>query len=910
MGDPRGGRPWWPARLLERLVRGRGAEYLRGDLHESWRRLRDGPGPRWRAERDHLMDVARSVARWWSPSSVRRRRTTGHDDVRGPWTRGGVGMDHLIRTIRFSLRGLARRPGLTVVTTLTLGLGIGATTTILSVVDGVMLRPLPYEDGDRLVAVGVTFPGREWVEGVEGLQHLAGVSHPNFEYLRDRLRTVEDLSAVHVASALLPDEGDGPRIVPMARVTSGFFEVLGVGPQLGRLFTPDEYQAGDDVPPVLISWATWRDRFGSDPGVVGTSMPAPEGLAAPLIVGVLSEDFEPPENLGLGEVGFWRPLDGSHPRYADRGARSLDLVGRLAPAATVNAARAELTDLAADIARDHPEGSVYPDGSWFGYGANGLHEDLVGTARRPLLVFLGAAALLLLVSAMNAANLLLLRASDRVTELSVRRALGASRADLFGQIALEGVLLSIAGGLLGIVVAWIGVAGFLSLSPEVPRMDRIAVDARILALAAVVSLGSGLLIGMIPGIGVSRREPGAALGTIRVASGRGSSRFRSGLVTLQLGVALVLGVGASVLMHSFVKVRAVDPGFEPAGLTSFRLPLKRPDGPETTWAAWDETLAAIRRVEGVDEVAGATNLPFDDPNWAPGLRFPGEPEADLRTGIPGYAVTPGYFQTVGQTLRAGRAFSTTDGPDAAPVAIVNLALAEREFRGRDVVGATIHLAGGADAPAVRVVGIVEDAVIRRAEEGPLPAVYVPYTQVEWPWIEVVVRSDRAFGALASDLRRAAASVSPVVPIQSLDRARDRIHSVEREPRFQAFLVATFAFAALLLASVGLYGALAHAVGRRRREIGIRLALGARPATVFGLVLRHGVTVSGSGALLGLAGAAALSGVLERFLFQVPTLDPLAFAAGMLGLCLATLLAVLPPALRATRVDVTGSLAEE
>jgi predicted permease len=816
----------------------------------------------------------------------------------------------LIRAIRFSLRGLWRRPGLTAVTTLTLGVGIGSTTTILSVVDGVMLRPLPYENGERLAAVGVTFPGREWVEGVEGLQHLAGVSHPNFAYLRDRVRTVEDLSAVHVASALLPDEGDGPRIVPMARVTPRFFEVLGVGPELGRLFTPDEYETGNDVPPVLISWTTWRDRFGSDPGVVGRSMPAPEGLPAPVVVGVLSEDFDPPENLGLAGVGFWQPLDGSHPRYEDRGARSLDLVGRLAPGATVDAARAELTVLAAEIASEHPEGSVYPDGSWFGYGANGLREDLVGAARRPLLVFLGAASLLLLVSAMNAANLLLVRASDRVAELGLRRALGASRADLFGQIALEGVLLSIAGGILGVVVAWLGVAAFLSLSPDVPRMDQIAVDARILALAAVVSLGSGLLIGMIPAIGASRREPGTVMGTVRVVSGRASSRFRGALVTLQLGLALLLGVGASVLMHSFVNVRSVDPGFEPAGLTSFRLPLKQPGGPETTWAAWDETLAAIREVEGVVGVAGATNLPFEDPNWAPGLRFPGESEVDLRTGIPGYAVTPGYFETVGQTLESGRAFETTDGPDAAPVAIVNRALAERDFRGRDVVGATIHLAGAADAPAVRVVGVVEDAVIRRAEEGPLPAIYVPYTQVEWPWIEVVVRSDRVFGALASDLRRAAAAVSPIVPVQSLERVRNRIDSVEREPRFQAFLIATFALAALLLAAVGLYGTLAYAVGRRRREIGIRLALGARPATVFALVLRHGVTVSGSGALLGLAGAAALGGVLERFLFQVPTLDPLAFAAGLLGLSLATLLAVLPPALKATRVDLTTSLAAE
>lgn len=909
MRDPTERRPWWPTRMLQSLVRGPGAEYLRGDLHESWRRMVETSGVRWRAEVRHLGDVVRTVARWWSPNAARRRarHDFDYDEVREARTRGGGGMGDIGSAVRIALRGLRRRPGFTVVTLATLGLGIGATTTVLSVVDGVMLRPLPYPDSDRLVAVGATFPSSEWVDGVDDLQHLAGVSLANYEVLRERSRALAELAGAEVASALLPDEGDGPRIVPLARVTEGFFDVLQADLEVGRQFAPEEFRASD-VPPVILSYTTWQARFGGDPAVIGRALPGPTGASSSTVIGVLAPSFVPPENMGLARVEFWQPLDPTHPRYDNRGSRSLSLIGRLAPDATVAAARTELTALAAEIAREYPEGSVYPDGSWFGYGANGLRADMVGTTRRPLMVFFGAAALLFLISAMNAANLLLVRTSDRVGELSVRRALGAGRRVLVGQVLLESLLLGLGGGLLGVLVALVGMEAFLALTPRVPRMDEIGMNGRILSLAVAVSIGAGVLIGVAPAIGAGRRDPARALRASTAGAGTGGSRLRTALVTAQLGLALLLGIGASVLMHSFVNVASVRPGFDPEGLVSFRLATKQPGGPDETWSVWDETLRAVRGVPGLTGVTGVSNLPFEDPNWAPGLRFPGESELDVRTGLAGYAVAPGYFEVMGQRVREGRGILDADGPDAEPVAVVNRALVQRDFGDRPVLGATVHMGG--EGVAFRIVGIVDDVVVRRAEEGPRPALYIPYTQIDWPWVKVVVRSDRPFGDLATDLRQAAATVSPIVPIQDLVRLEDRIRTVETEPRFQAFLIATFALAALLLATVGLYGTLAHTVGRRRREIGVRLALGAEPSRVFGMILRHGVMVAGAGAVIGVAGAALLARVLERFLFDVPALDPISFGVGLAALALATVAAVLRPALRATRVDVVGSLRAE
>ena len=812
--------------------------------------------------------------------------------------------------VRGAVRGLARRPGFTAITVATLALGIGATTTILSVVDGVMLRPLPYENPEELVAVGVLFPDREWVEGVHDLQYLAGVSLKNFEDLRDRSRTLEGLAGVERANLLIPDEGDGPRVEPIARVTRDFFSVLGVDAERGRLFSADEYGVGRAETPIVLGWRTWQERFGGDPDVIGEPLPQPEQVAGGTVVGVLPRGFVPPESLGLADVEYWQPIAMDHPRYESRGSRSLDLVARLADGVSVEAARTELVALAADIARDYPDGNVGADGRWFGYGVNGLREELVGTTRRPLGIFLGAALLLLAISAMNTANLLLVRGMDRTGELSVRRALGAGRGTIVRQLLTESVLLSVVGGLIGAALSVLGVKAFLALSPEVPRMSTISVDGRILAFTAAVSIGAGILTGLVPGLGLGGRELATGIRRSTAGSGGGFGRVRDGLVALQLAMALVLAIGASVLMHSFVNVTSTDPGIEVDGVTVFRLSTKRPGAASESWAAWDETLAAVRPVTGVESAAGATNLPFEDPNWAPGIRFAGETEAESHVGIAGYAVTPNYFETMRQTLVSGRGFELTDGPDAEAVAVVNQALVDRDFVGRNPIGETVRLGEDPDPTVVRIVGVVANAVVERAEDGPRPALYIPYTQVDWPWIQVVVRSDRDATELISDLRRAVAGISPIVPMQGVGVLRDRVRTMEAGPRFQAFLIATFALAALLLAAIGLYGSLAWAVGRRRREMGVRMALGADPERIVSLVFRQGIGVAGVGVVLGLGAAVLLRRVLERFLFDVPALDPVGFGVATGVLLLAVTAAILRPALRASRVDLVRSLRME
>jgi len=908
-------RPNVLTRALLHLIRGPEAEFLLGDLEESWRDRVAGPAGRWRAEVQQLNDVVRSVARW------RGRRTSRVEGM----TMGGLRADGPGRdesnltglaaragaTLAQAFRGLRRRPGFAAVTVGTLALGIGATTTILSVVDGVMLRPLPYPESDRLVAMGVTFPGREWNEEVEGLQRLAGVSFLNFRYVAEQARTLDRVAGAEAASVLLPDEGDGPEIVPMARVSEAFFGALGVEAVQGRLFVAEEYEGPAGAPPILLSYGTWRDRFGLDPDVVGQTLPGRGEGAAPVIVGVLPAGFQAPEGFGLTHTEFWQPLDPTHPRYDSRGARSMVVLGRLAPGASVESVRSELTTLAAELARDFPDGNVYPDGTHFGWGANRLRDHIVGSARRPLLFFLGAAGLLLAIAAMNAAGLLLARATDRIGELNLRRTLGAGRGTIVGQLLTESLLLSALGGLLGVGVAWLGVETFLALSPRLPRLDGVGVDGRILGLTALISVGSGLVAGLAPGLGVGRRALARGIrGTDRGNAGSGA-RLRDGLVSLQLALALVLAVGASVLMHSFMKVRAVHPGFAPAGLVQFTLSTKRPGVEGPAWAAWDEALASVDGVQGVLARAATSNLPFEDPNWAPPVRLPDERAAEAREGIAGYAVTPTYFETLGQPVLAGRGFLPTDGPEGEGVIVLNQALVDRDFRGEAPLGQVVHLsAEDEESPGLRVVGVVANTILRRVEEGPLPAVYVPYTQTEWPWTKVVIRTDRTDPKLFSDLRRAAAAVSPVVPIQRVQRVSERIRRVEAEPRFHAVLVGTFALAALLLAAVGLYASLAHAVGRRTREMGIRMALGAEPGRVFGLVVRYGVGLALVGAVLGLAGAVALTRVLEAFVFGVPALDPAGVGVAAVALLGVVLLATARPALRAARVDVVRSIGGE
>lgn len=903
-----------PLPLLERLsilvfLRGSGAEYVIGDIIEHYAEEREALGevP---ARRRLRRRVLASCMAWWRPSRVRfrsRRAEPGQDQHGAFHGRGSNegrrgGMGSWIRDVRIAVRGLARRPGFSAGVALTLGLGIGATTTIYSVVDAVLLRPLPYEAPGRLAAVGTTFPTREWDDEEAGLQHLAGMAMLNFRDFAARTRSFELLAPIEAnTSVLLPDQGSGPELAPAARVSSELFDVLDVTPALGRTFLPEEHSVGAE-PVFLITYGAWLRRYGGDPDVVGRRL---DRIGSPAtIIGVLPSDFRAPEAFFSTTPDFWMPLQPDHSRYASRGMRSLYIAGRLAPGVSVDDARVEAGAIAADLAQEFPDGNVYPDGSHFGIGVNGLHAQTVGTAGRPLRIFLGAAALLLLLAAMNAATLLLARALDRGRELGVRMALGAGRMRVMRLLLAEAGVLSLVGGAVGVALAYGGVAAFLRYAPSsIPMISSVAVDGRVLGVAMLVSLGAGLLAGLLPALRLTRRGAWERLQSAGWTVADPGSRLRSVLVGGQVAVAVLLLSGAALLFSSFVRIRSAEPGFVPDGLITFEIALKRPDAPVgEPWQDWDAALTELGAVPGVESVAGTTNPPFQSPYWAPRLLLPGDSPETWREGIAGYAITPGYLETVGTELVAGRGLDGSDGPDAERVGLVNETFVGRHLNGEDPLGVIVRQVEDATEYEIRIVGVVEDVIQGRAEEGRRAALYVPYTQVSWPLVHAVVRTTLPPETIVPELRRAVARFNQVVPPRDVRTMPERMADARTTPRFQALLIGSFALVALLLAGAGVYGSLAHSVGRRRRELGVRMALGAERTGVVRLVLRQGLRATLIGVAFGAMATLATAPVLEGFLYEVEPHDPATLGLVAAVLVLVSVMACLAPARRATGVD--------
>lgn len=911
--DPRGGRHELPAperHLVRWLLRGAEAEFVVGDLVESYRTDRasgmHAAAVRWRLARA----VVITAAAWWRPRNAMARRAR-EDGVGGPPGRGstvlrpdaaGFVFDAVLQDLRIAARSMRRRPGFTAGVALTLGLGIGATTTIFSVVDGVLLRPLPYTEAPRLAAIGATFPSREWADEGAGLQYLAGISLLNYADFRERSTSFERIAGIESTSILLPDLGDGPELALAASVSPDFFEIFDLTPSLGRTFLPEEYSTASEAA-FMISYGAWQRRYGGDPAVVGRPLDRVGTEAT--IVGVLPRDFEAPEAFFNGTPDFWMPLMPDHDRYASRGRRSLYVAGLMRPGVLVVDAREEARDIAADLARTFPDGNVYPDGTHFGIGVNGLHAQTVGTSGGTLRIFLGAAALLLVLAAMNAATLLLARSLDRAGEFGVRRALGAGRARLVRLLLTEALLLAGLAGAIGIALAWAGVEFFVRFAPaDTPRLTSVVVDARILGSAAGFSLLAGVVAGLAPalGLGAGTSARGAETGARHSETG---SRVRSTLVAAQLGVAVLLLSAAGLLFSSFVNIVSVEPGFEPEGLVTMNVGVKRPGAPEgeEMWQAWDLVLAEMARLPGLTSVAGASNAPFQDPVWAPRLLLPGDDDDTVREGIAGYSITPGYFETIGTPVVAGRDIRTTDRRDGEPVALVNQEFVRTQLGGADPLGLTIvHDPDGSSRNPLRIVGVVGNVIQGRAEEGPRPAIYVPYTQVDWPFLEVVVRAAGPVEDVLSPMRQAVARFNAVVPPRDLRPMSVRMADRRITPRFQAMLIGGVALIALLIAATGLYGSLAHAVGRRRRELGVRMALGAARIGVIRMVVGQGLTIAFAGLVLGLSSALFATRVIRGLLFGVEPHDPATLVAVVVLLGLVALLASLVPAGRATSVD--------
>ncbi|HEU4631138.1 MAG TPA: ABC transporter permease [Gemmatimonadaceae bacterium] len=803
-------------------------------------------------------------------------------------------LEALAHDVRHALRGLRRQPLYALAALVTLAVGIGATTAVFSVVRGVLLRPLPYPEADRVVRVASVHAGEQ-----------IAVSPPDFVDWRARGRSFAGLAASYESTVSLTGAGQPERFL-QARVTADLFDVLGVRPLLGRTFVAGEDEPG--APQVaVLGERLWRTRFGADSGILGRVLVLDD--VPTTVVGVVPAAVRYPS-----AVDLWLParLAPDDLAPSSRGARWLTVVGRLAPGATLAGARAEMHAVARQLAAEDPK----HDAGWDA-AVVPLREQLVGDVRTPLLVLLGAVGFVLLIAAANVASLSLARATARRAELAVRVALGAGRGRLVRQLVTESLCLAALGALGGVGLALLGTRLLVRLAPPgLPRLPDVRVDAGVLVFAAVVALATGVAVGLATALQAGAADPSARLRE----GGRGAAgqaahlRWRGGLVVTEIALAIVLLVGAGLLLRSFGRLTDVDPGFRPEGVATFSVTLSaRYDTPERQRLFAAALLERVRALPGVDAAGSSFNLPFTDASFRltftiddrPLADGAEEPRAQFRM------VSPGYFAAMGIPLRRGRAFTDADRDGAPYVVVLSEETARRFFPGEDPIGRRIETGwsdGGAELGGV-VVGVVGDVRQFGLADDLTPHVYVPYAQ--WPIDELTVvahtRGDPA--RLVAEARDVVQALDPALPVYDATTLPRLLGASLGAQRFYLALLAIFAGVAVVLAAVGIYGLVAYGVAARAREIGVRVALGATPGGVVRLLVRQGLRLAAVGIVAGLAGAATLARLLRGLLFEVGTADPATYAAVAAAVAALVVAATWLPARRAARIDPTEALRE-
>jgi putative ABC transport system permease protein len=795
-------------------------------------------------------------------------------------------MDSVLQDLRHSLRSLRRSPGFAVAAILTLALGLGANTAIFSVVNGVLLRPLPFHDPNRLVVVWGDHPtiGRETASLPDFLDWRAGAS------------SFEGLAALALTNYTVGGRSEA-ELVRGAMTTADFFRTIGATPALGRGFLAGEDTKG--APRVVIlGYGYWQRQYGGRADAVGSQLSL--GAEGPYtVVGVA------PRNLRWkGDVDLWTPLptDSSYPRRDD----FLTVVGRLRAGTTVARAQGELAGVAKRLTERYPDSNT-------GWSVElvPLQEQLVGDARPALLVFMGAVALVLLIACANVANLTLARLTSRQRELTVRAALGASRGRLLRQVLAESVLLAILGGVLGLVLAMWGVQ-LLRLSPAgtIPRMEEVGLDLRVLLFSFLLSFLAGVGFGVVPGVRLmhSGLETGLKDGGRSIAGGIGIQGLRRGLVAAEVAIAFVLLIGAGLLIRSFTRLLDVNPGFRSENILTARVSLPRVKYADHTRrvALYQDLSDQIRPMTGVQAVGLVSAAPLGD--GAPDNAFQIEralvTDPSVVQDAETYTATPGYFGVLGIPLVRGRIFTDADRAGGAPVAVISQEMARRYWKGADPIGSRITQGDPADSGAqwLTVVGIVGDVRHERLDEAPYPQLYVPMAQSPERRMVIAVRLAGDPMRLAAVLRRALAEIDPDVPLSDIRTMPERVAESTARPRISATLLALFAGTALLLALVGIHGVIAYGVAQRTREMGIRVALGAGPRQVIRLVMYEGLAPVLAGVVLGLAGAYAGSRLLQNMLFEVGASDTGTYLVVTSVILSVAVAASYWPARRATRVD--------
>jgi putative ABC transport system permease protein len=804
-------------------------------------------------------------------------------------------MRTLWQDVRFGLRLLWKRPGFTAVALAVLALGVGANTAIFSVVNAVHLRPLPYPGAERILA----FDGVNPSKGIEE----SNMSAPDFADWQAQARSFEAMSLYTEGGSNLTG-GTEPERVTAAWVGADFFRVIGVGAARGRALLPEDDRPGGS-PAVVISHGLWQRRFGADPAAVGRTVEM--GGRNWEIVGVMPADFDFPQRAQL-----WGPLQLDVAKEP-RDNRSYNVLGRLREGGTLEAAQAEMDAISARLAASYG----VTNAGW-GVDLDPLKEELVGELKATLFMLLAGVGLLLLIACANVANLLLARASGRRREVALRLALGANRWRVARQMLTESVLLSLAGGALGACVSVWLTDLLVALAPaDTPRLSEASADWRVLLFAAGASVLTGVVFGLAPAWQASRYDLNESLkeGGRGVHGGR--SRARSALVVAEVALSLLLLVGAGLLVKSFARLQAVNPGFDPEGVVTMRVSLpgaryREPARRAEFYAALMEQLKAIPGVES----AGATiSLPLGGSNISVGRSFirEGRPETPEESQNASYSViTPDYFRAMRVPLRQGRVFDERDQTESAKVVVVNEAFARKAFPGEDPLGKRIRI--WRDEKFLReVVGVVGDTKpdALDAKDAALQ-MYVPHRQdAGWGGLSLVVRAQGAQPeSLVGRVREEVRALDRELPVYDVKTLQQVVANSTAYRRVSMSLMAGFACAALLLAGVGLYGVVSYSVAQRTREIGVRLALGARASDILGLVVRQGMLLTLAGLAVGAAGAFALTRLIAGLLFGVSAADPFVYVVGALLLAAVALVACLVPARRATKVDPMVALRYE
>ena len=811
-------------------------------------------------------------------------------------------MGAIWKNVTYSVRTLLKRPGFTIVAVVAIALGIGANTAIFSVVNTVLLQPLPFDRPDQLLILST---GARNEPGDGG----GTFSVPDFIDIQARTSTLEHVATYQRSGTILTEGGEPERLIGAA-VTADYFPLFRVKPILGRVFTREEDKPGA-AQVIVLSHGLWQRRFGGDPSIVGREV---DIGGKTTVIGVMPAGFEYP--IEDESQDYWEPIFSQAFMTKDaretRDSRSLDVVARVKEGVSIEQAKAELDNLSRQIEQQFPKTNTN-----LVFHAVSMHEQITRDYRSALYIMLGAVGLVLLIACANVANLQLARATARRREIAIRAALGASRSRIIGQLMTESLILALVGGAAGLALASWGLEALITFGPpDVPRLQDVRLDNTVLAFTVGISVLTGILFGLAPALQASKSGPGGTLkeGALGSTDAGGKSRMRSALIVAEVALSLMLLVGAGLLINTFVRLLKTDAGFDPRGVLALDVPLSRTKytKPEQRSAAFQQLVEKMKSVPGVREVSLVSNVPLSDLDDEISFNIAGRPPyrpgeelaADYTTA------SPNYFRTMNIALLRGRDFTEQDTVNSPHVMVVSNTFVRRFFPGEDPLGKRLLMDGDGQPPR-EIVGVVNDVRRNGLDVDVQPEMYVSYLQSPERRMNVMLKTDAPNPAqLTQAARETVRAFDPNQIIWRIQTLDEMLSKSVAPRRFNMMLLGVFAGVALVLAAVGLYGVMSYSVNWRTNEIGIRMALGARGSDMIALVLREGMAMTLIGLAVGLAGALALSRVLTALLYGVSARDPFTFAGVSIVLLLVALVACLIPARRATKVDPLVALRAE